>query len=340
MGHSLTVGQAGERQVLARVLAQLSHANAATLGPGDDCAVLGADDGYDTVVTTDTMIEGPDFRLAWHGGFELGWKLVATNLSDVAAMGAEPTALTLALAVPHETPVALLEEIAEGADAACRTLAPGCGVVGGDLGTAPVIMAAVSALGRVKTGGAVTRSGARVGDTVAYAGELGLAGLGLSLLFREASDGGVAHARTLATLWQEHPEVLAAQLAPTPPIPLGPIAGHTGATAMMDVSDGLSLDAARLAKASGVSIDLASDSLREGFGLQQGIEVPIQAMLEGGEDHGLLATFAPGARLPDGFRAIGRVLEARPDPELLLDGNPYAPGGWDPFAPIAISRRG
>lgn len=338
--HSQTVGQAGEREVLARVLARLSLATAATLGPGDDCAVLGETPGHETVVTTDTMIEGPDFRLAWHSGFELGWKLAATNLSDVAAMGASPTALTLALAVPQETPVSLLEDIAQGADAACRTLAPGCGVVGGDLGTAPVIMAAVTALGRVQCQEAVTRSGARAGDIVAYAGELGLAGLGLSLLFREASDGGIAHARTLAGLWQEHPEVLAAQLAPTPPIPLGPVARTTGATALMDVSDGLSLDAARLAIASGVRIALESALLSAGFGHQQGIEVPIDAMLQGGEDHGLLATFPPGTRLPAGFHVIGRVEAARPDPELLLDGAPYAPRGWDPFAPIAINRRG
>lgn len=337
---SLTVGQAGEKQVLARVLGRLSNAETASLGPGDDCAVLVTGAGSDTVVTTDTMIEGPDFRLAWHSGFELGWKLAATNLSDVAAMGAVPTALTLALAVPQPTPVSLLEDIAEGVDAACRTLAPGCGVVGGDLGTAPVIMAAVTALGRVPSGTAVTRSGAREGDTVAYGGELGLAGLGLSLLFRDASDDGVAHSRTLAALWQQHPEMLAAQLAPTPPIPLGVTAAHVGATSMMDVSDGLSLDAARLAKASGVSIGFDSVDLSAGFGLQHGVEVPIDAMLQGGEDHGLLATFPPGVSMPEGFHAIGRVLGARPDPALFLDGRPYAPTGWDPFAPIAISRRG
>ena len=336
-----TVGQLGEQQVLARVLAKLAAADAATLGPGDDCAVIGEHPGSDTVMTTDTMIEGPDFRLAWHSGYELGWKLAATNLSDVAAMGAVPTALTLALAVPQHTPVTLLEEIAEGATAACRTLAPGCGVVGGDLGTAPVIMAAVTALGRVATGAAVTRSGATSGDTVAYAGELGLAGLGLSLLFSEAAEpDGTAHNRSLAELWQTHAELLAAQLAPTPPIPLGTAAATAGATAMMDVSDGLSLDAARLARASGVELQLSSACLRAAFGDQHGIDVPIAAMLHGGEDHGLLATFPAATLLPAGFHAIGRVGEARRDPELLLDGTPYAPRGWDPFAPIAINRRG
>ena len=335
-----TVGQMGEQRVLARVLAKLSPTDAASLGPGDDCAVL-PDTGTDTVVTTDTMIEGPDFRLAWHSGYELGWKLAASNLSDVAAMGATPTALTLALAVPQQTPVSFLEEIAEGANAACRALAPGCGVVGGDLGTAPVVMASVTALGRVPRGTAVTRSGARAGDTVAYAGELGLASLGLSLLFAEATDDeGAACSEPVSRLWAEHAELLAAQLAPAPPIPQGRMARECGASAMMDVSDGLSLDAARLARASGVTLALHSEALHAAFGGQYGLEIPLAAMLNGGEDHGLLATFPAGQALPLGFHAIGRVEPARPDPELLLDGAPYAAKGWDPFASIAINRRG
>lgn len=171
-GHvGVTVGELRESGVLARILAQLGPARAASIGPGDDCAVLSS--VGDVVVTTDTMIEGPDFRLAWHRGFDLGWKLAATNLSDVAAMGARPTALTVALACPKTTPVALLEEIARGIDAACRALAPGCGVVGGDLGQAPVLTAAVTALGDMEGRAPVTRAGAAPGDTVAYAGPLG-----------------------------------------------------------------------------------------------------------------------------------------------------------------------
>ncbi len=359
----VTVGELGEPGVLARVLAQLSGARAALLGPGDDCAVLGH--AGDVVVTTDTMIEGPDFRLPWHDGFELGWKLAATNLSDVAAMGARPTALTVALAVPRETPVVLLERIAEGLDAACRALAPGCGVVGGDLGRAPVVVAAVTALGDLEGRAPVVRSGARAGDVVAYAGDLGLAGLGLSLLFSEATDAeGNASADEVPRLRASHPDAIAAQLAPTPPIPLGVMAAEAGATAMMDVSDSLSIDAERLARASGVRVDLSAELLVSGFGRrgsgvrggglepaepgsqgQPAVEVPIDAMLFGGEDHGLLATFPAGAALPDGFRPIGAVLagEAAPGtggaPEALvppgapvaLDGAPLTVRGWDPY---------
>lgn len=331
-GSAQTVGELGESGVLARVLARLGAADAASLGPGDDCAVMRV--RGELVVTSDTMIEGPDFRSAWHSGYELGWKLAATNLSDVAGMGARPTALTVSLAVPGDTPVALLEEIARGLDAACRALAPGCGVIGGDLGRAPVLVAAVTALGELDGRPAVTRTGARPGDTVAYAGDLGLAGLGLSLLFAESAEAdGTAHARALPALRERHAAALAAQLAPTPPIGLGVVAAEAGATAMMDVSDSLSLDAARLAGASGVAIDLSAAALESGFGAQRGQTVPLAAMLTGGEDHGLLATFAPDAALPEGFRAIGRVV---PEGEgsLTLDGAACRPSGWDPYTVV------
>lgn len=326
----LSVGELGERGVLGRVLAQLDPADAAVLGPGDDCAVVRV--RGDLVVTTDTMIEGPDFRAAWHSGFDLGWKLAATNLSDVAAMGAQPTALTLALAVPRDTPVSLLEEIARGMNAATRVLAPGCGVVGGDLGTAPVITAAVTALGEMAGQEPVTRAGARAGDTMAYAGDLGLAGMGLSLLFAEAADpAGVAHSRTLPALRGTHPEILAAQLAPTPPIGLGVGAARAGATAMMDVSDSLSIDADRLARASGVTLDLDTALLSDGFGVQRGVTVPVSAMLTGGEDHGLLATFPAAVALPSGFLPVGCVVAPAAEAPLTLDGTALTPSGWDPY---------
>lgn len=333
----ITVGEAKERGVLKRVLAQLRPADAATVGPGDDSAVLTL--SGDLVVTSDTMVEGPDFRLAWHGateagrGFDLGWKLAATNLSDIAAMGARPIGLTVSLACPQSTEVELLEGIARGLDAACRELAPGCGVVGGDLGTSPVLFAAVTALGDMQGRPPVLRSGASVGNIVAYAGGLGLAGLGLALLFHESARlDGTAHPLALQSLRAQHPMAIAAQLAPSPPIELGTVAADAGATAMMDVSDSLSLDAARLAEASCVAIALESDLLESGFGMQCGEPVSVAAMLTGGEDHGLLATFPGGEALPRGFIAVGRVVDRRTDEAwVLLDGQPFQPRGWDPY---------
>lgn len=340
-----TVEDLGESGVLRRILEQLSEAQAATLGPGDDCAVVRF--RGDSVVTSDMMIEGPDFRLAWHSGYELGRKLAATNLSDVAAMGAKPVALTVSFACPANTPVDLLAEIARGLDEACRELAPGCGVVGGDLSRAPVLVAAVTALGDMEGREPVKRSMASPGDTVAYAGDLGLAGLGLSKLFVNCADAdGTAHSDGLSELRVSYPVELQAQLAPRPPIHHGIIAAQAGATAMMDVSDGLALDAKRMADSSSVQIELSSQQLEAGFGEQRGVKVPLKAMLDGGEDHGLLACFPANDELPDGFIAIGVVKRHEnsessgdeqldsgvPGGSLTVSGEPYEPEGWDPYA--------
>jgi len=316
-----TVGAAGERAVLERVLARIPPTALAEVGPGDDAAVVAAPDGR-YVVTTDLMVEGPDFRLAWHGPFELGWKAAATNLADLAAMGARPAALTVGIACPPELPVPFLEEFAEGLVGACAAMAPGCGVVGGDLSASRELMISVTALGDMEGRRPVLRSGARPGDVVAVAGELGLAAAGLALLFARASEGGTALADPVSALWIEEPELLAAQLAPSPPISAGPLAALAGATAMLDVSDGLLLDAWRVARASTVRIELESAALGPQAALALG----------GGEDHALLATFPAGIVLPQGFRRIGAVAAAGAEgPAVAVDGVTGGPEGWDPY---------
>src|SRR4051812_47579770 len=108
-----TLGSLGEGGVLVRIFPRLPAAASELLGPGDDAAVLAAPDGR-VVITTDMMIHGPDFRLAWSTPHDLGWKAAASNLADVAAMGAVPTALVVALAAPADTEVAFLEAFADG----------------------------------------------------------------------------------------------------------------------------------------------------------------------------------------------------------------------------------
>ncbi len=252
---SATVADIGETAALARIIPRLPPASAAALGPGDDAAVVGAPDGR-VVLTTDLMIEGPDFRLAWSSPVELGWKAAATNLADVAAMGAVPTALLVALAVPPETTVDWLEQLADGFAAACGMLAPGCGVVGGDLSKSLVTTIAVTAIGDLQGRRPVLRSGALPGDQIAYAGALGLAGAGLRRLFLadpDATGDGVDALRREG--------VLADQLRPAPPVGAGVLAAVGGAHAMLDVSDGLALDASRIALGSGVVLDLSRAAL-------------------------------------------------------------------------------
>ncbi|QEE60953.1 thiamine-phosphate kinase [Salinibacterium sp. dk2585] len=309
-----TLASVGESAALQRIFPRLPHASATLLGPGDDAAVIAAPDGR-FVVTTDMMIHGPDFRLAWSSPFDLGWKAAASNLSDVAAMGAVPTALVVALALPADTPVSVLEEIAEGLRAACDALAPGCGVVGGDLSVSPIMTFAVTAFGDLEGRRPVIRSGARPGDVVAVSGALGEAAEGLRVLFTEGVDD---HGEPDATRAEALRARTRAQRRPTPPIADGPHAAAVGATAMLDLSDGLAKDAARVAVASGVAIDFDSTTLGPDVALALG----------GGEDHSLLATFPPGLTLPGGFRAVGRVREGA---GVLLDGEPAPARGWDPY---------
>lgn len=312
-----TLGDLGEAAVLARIFPRLPGAPAALVGPGDDAAVLAAPDGR-VVITTDTMVHGPDFRLAWSTPHDLGWKAAATNLADVAAMGAAPTALVVAVAAPPDTDVALLEGLADGLRDACAALAPGCGVVGGDLSSSATLTIAVTAFGDLQGREPVLRSGARPGDVLAVSGRLDLAAAGLELLFTRAVDAdGHPDALLAAALRERFPAELEAQLAPSPPLADGIVAALAGATAMLDVSDGLAIDAGRIAAASGVRIDVDSGAL----------ESP--ASLTGGEAHALLATFPGDAALPGGFRAVGRVLAGA---GLTVDGVPFGGrGGWDPY---------
>ena len=312
-----TIGDLGEGATLARIFPLLPDSARTLLGPGDDCAVIDVPGGR-VPLTTDLMIEGPDFIIGLSTGYDIGWKACATNLADVAAMGAEPTALVVGLAAPADTPVLFVEDIARGFHDAAAILAPRCGVVGGDLSRGPVVMLAVTATGEFDGTEPVTRAGAQIGNIVAVAGELGAAKRGLDLLLNQALVDGKPDPVVVARLWAQHPVDIAAQLRPEPPISAGRRAAVAGATAMMDVSDGLVLDARRIATASGVAID---------FDLAA---VGSPEALTGGEDHAMLACFPARATLPDGFRVIGRVA---PGEGVLVDGVPFdARGGWDPFA--------
>ncbi|GAB3389587.1 thiamine-phosphate kinase [Humibacter soli] len=331
-GHAeaATLASIGEVATLRRIFPRLPASDATIVGPGDDAAVLAAPDGR-YVVTTDMMIAGPDFRWAWSSPTDVGWKAAATNLADVAAMGAMPTALVVAIAAPGDTPVTTLEAIADGLREGCESLAPGCGVVGGDLSVSDVFTLAVTAFGDLEGREPVLRSGAQPGDIVAVAGTIGRAATGLVALFADGvDDDGVPDAARGVAVAARVPEV-AVQLRPTPPIAAGVSAAIAGATAMLDVSDGLALDAGRVAEASGVRIDLASEALAS---LAPDIDPALA--LTGGEDHALLACFPTDTVPPAPFVVIGTV-EPRdvddPAERVTVDGHPYGRrSGWDPYS--------
>lgn len=321
MSNLETVAQVGENEALKRTIARLNSSEHALVGPGDDSAVISAPDGRFTV-TTDTLIEGHDFKLDWSTGYDLGWKAVASNLADVAAMGAVPTALVVALSVPGTTPVSWLEHFADGLKAACLALAPGCGVVGGDLAASEQVIISVAALGSLEGREPVLRSGAQVGDIVTVAGTLGRAAAGLALLESGNRDAISAY-----------DDLVNIQRRPNPPIQAGVAAANAGATAMLDLSDGLARDAARIAKASSVTIQIDPMHL-QGFEAvleesARAIEAnPSDWVIGGGEDHSLLATFPAGATLPRAFKPIGVVLPQGPAP-VMLGAQPLPERGWD-----------
>lgn len=321
MSNLETVAQVGENEALKRTIARLNSSEHALVGPGDDSAVISAPDGRFTV-TTDTLIEGHDFKLDWSTGYDLGWKAVASNLADVAAMGAVPTALVVALSVPGSTPVSWLEHFADGLKAACIALAPGCGVVGGDLAASDQVMISVAAHGSLEGREPVLRSGAQIGDILAVAGTLGRAAAGLALLASGNRDAISAY-----------DDLVNVQRRPNPPIKAGPAAAEAGATSMLDLSDGLARDAARIAKASTVTIQIDPRQL-QGFEAvleeaARAIEAnPSDWVIGGGEDHSLLATFPGNATLPRAFKPIGVILPQGAAP-VMLGAQPLPERGWD-----------
>jgi thiamine-monophosphate kinase len=314
-----SVKQVGEFGVIERVVAAAGTARYADVGPGDDAAVVRAPDGR-VVATTDVLVEGRHFRRDWSSAEDVGHKAAAANLADIAAMGAVPTALLVGVACPSDTPTTWLEGVATGLAQECWPM--GAAVVGGDTVAAPpgtdAVVLSVTALGSLDGRVPVLRSGARPGDVVGLAGRLGWSACGLAVL-RRGFTSPIA--------------VVAAHRRPTPPYAAGPAAALAGATAMCDVSDGLLADAAHLATASGVDLDidraaLVRATLDPDGPLQQVASAlggdPLAWVLTGGEDHALLATFPAGAPLPDGWAEIGSVREARQNPAVYVNGRPSA----------------
>lgn len=317
------VREVSEDALLARIVPLLPGGRATLLPSGDDAAVVAAPDGR-FVVTTDVLVEGRHFRRHWSTGRDVGRRAAVQNLADVAAMGAVPTALVVALGVPGDLPVAWVEDLARGLADECGPL--GVGVVGGDLSGGSEVTVAVTALGDLGGRAAVTRSGARPGDVVTHAGVRGRSAAGLALL--------------TADLESLDDELVAAYRHPVSPVSAGPLAAVAGATAMIDVSDGLLRDAGRVAKASGVVIDVDAGAFaadRERLAVAaEALAVDVDTwVLGGGEDHGLLATFPASSRVPDPFVVVGRVLEVPGGGQagVLVGGRvPAVRSGWDHFA--------
>jgi len=312
-----TVGELGEFALIDSVVDRFVTTSDVLLGPGDDAAVVAAPDGR-VVATTDLLIEGRHFRRDWSSAFDVGRKAAAQNLADVVAMGARPTALLVGLGAPPDLPASWATGLADGLAHECALV--GATVVGGDVVRSDHVVVAVTALGDLEGRTPVTRAGAAPGDVVAVAGRLGWAAAGLAVLGR-----GFRSPRVLAD----------AHRVPAPPYAAGIAAALAGATAMLDVSDGLVQDAGHLAAASGVVVELDTRLIAVDSPVAEAAAAfnadPLVWVLGGGDDHALLATFPSGTTLPEGFVAIGEVTSG--EAAVLVDGAPWAgPAGHDHFA--------
>jgi thiamine-monophosphate kinase len=309
-----TVAEVGEFGLIGRITRGRRHPESTLLGPGDDAALVAAPDGR-VVASTDVLVQGVHFRLDWSSPGHVGRKAIAVNLADIAAMGAKPTSVLIGLACPPETEASVIAELTDGMwDEAARA---GVGIVGGDMVRADQLVISVTALGDLEGRPPVTRSGARPGDIVAVCGRLGWAAAGLAVLGRGfRSPVGVVNA----------------QRCPEPPYEAGPAAALAGATAMIDISDGLLADLGHIAVASKVGVDVESERLDVSARLREvgsalGSD-PLRWMLTGGEDHALAATFPPFADLPEGWSRLGSV--TMPGTGVTVDGKTYEHTvGWE-----------
>lgn len=307
----------GEDDLLAEIFPLLRGGPSVLVGPGDDTALIRAP-GSTVLATTDAMVRGRDWLDEWSSGADVGAKCVAQNVADIAAMGGVATGLLVTLIADPQTTLAWVHDFTRGLAQAAAAL--GVPVVGGDLSSAPAgtLAVSVTALGDLDGREPVLRSGARVGDVVAVAGSLGRSAAGLVLLQRGHGDRA--------------PALVADHRRPKPPCAQGPLAADAGATAMLDLSDGLGRDAGRIARASAVRIELSEPELQPDIDAlvpAVGREAARECVLSGGEEHSLLACFPAAAPLPAGWRPVGVVTAGE---GVTVHGQRVLGGGWDHFA--------
>jgi thiamine-monophosphate kinase len=264
------------------------------------------------------MVQGRHWRDHWSSARDVGRKAVAAAVADLEAVGARPVALVLALSLPPATPAEWVEELSGGVREECQRAS--VLLLGGDTTAADQVVLTATVVGDLQGRAPVPRSGARPGDVVAVCGRLGFAAAGLAVLLRG---------------FRSPAAVVNAHRVPEPPYGQGRVAAAAGATAMVDVSDGLLADLGHIARASGVRIDLdpsafdIAEPQRAVAGAIGGRD-PLGFILTGGDDHALAATFAPGD-VPDGWRVVGRV--AAGEPVVLVGGQAWeGPAGWEHFS--------
>jgi len=330
-----TVSDIGEFALIDRLAAALppTTGQGIDLGIGDDAAVWEPTPGTVSVITTDTLIEAVHFRLDWTDWRSLGFKALAVNLSDIAAMGATPRLATFTLGLRGSERVADLVSLYEGIGELAE--AHRVAIAGGDIvGSPECLSISVTATGEVTRDRLLRRSGAREGDLIAVSGTIGASAAGLQILTDPARFAGLATTGLLVS----------AHLQPIPRIALGRLLGQAGATAAMDLSDGLLGDLPKILAASGVGASLDARAFPVAPAVRALFpETWLDLAMRGGEDYELLFTVPP-ARFDELVRraeaigstltAVGRIEPASHGLTLIgLDGEEHAAldGAFDHF---------
>jgi thiamine-monophosphate kinase len=317
----------GEQKVVREIKRAFARERSGSLrvGIGDDAALWRVDRGQEAMLTCDWFLEGTHFLRDKHPPDAVGWKSLARAASDVAAMGGTPKCFLLSLALPASCTDKWLRLFLRGLRRASRTLS--CQLAGGDTTRRDEILINTTVVGEVAAGRAVLRSGARAGDLLYVSGTLGEAELGLRELGRQRGAGNASSNSFL----RKH-------LYPEPRIALGQwLAKNHLATAMMDLSDGLSSDLPRLCSESGVGARIAVASLP--CAPRSDAKDALELALNGGDDYELLFAVRPENARKIGTKfhglALTRIGEITRDKRVVAEqdgkSRPLTSGGWDPF---------
>jgi thiamine-monophosphate kinase len=318
------------RQIRAHFQGDASRNSALKLAIGDDAAICRPSPGFDIVLTCDWFLEGTHFLRNLHPSEAVGWKCLARAVSDIAAMGGKPRCFLLSLALPESCTGNWLDGFLLGLKRASKKL--DCPLAGGDTTRQDKVLVNITVVGEVERGSGVLRSGARPGDRIFVSGRLGEAELGWQLAKRNR---GLLDARN---------ELLRKHLYPQPRVELGHSLAKNGfVSAMMDLSDGLSLDLARLCEAGGVGAAIQSKNVplsSAKFSSKFSQKERFAAALHGGDDYELLFCVRkdkirkiPSSSCGVMLTEIGAIT-AKPGLHLVEStgrAKLIIPGGWDPF---------
>jgi thiamine-monophosphate kinase len=296
----MDVGEIGEFSLIASIRRRMEgkYPPEVVRGIGDDCAVLQPQADMEWVITTDTQVEDVHFRRAWLTAYQIGWRAMAVNLSDIAAMGAQPFGALAALTLPVDTEATFFDQLLDGlCDLGLRF---NCPLIGGNLAGDPTHLSlTLTVLGRVPLGKSVLRGGARPGDEIWVSGQLGGSAAGLRTFLQTIPLADTVCAALRQRYTQPLPRVREAVF----------LRASGSLTSMIDLSDGLAGDLGHLCAESGVGAQIVAEALPLQAGVREVAatlgEDPLELALRGGEDFELCCTARPGTLTPllDEFRA-------------------------------------